>query len=573
MRFFSPNKNRKRLLKKNRKYPTINQLLAPLGLLTALVLSGCGSAPRDSASTSPQPQTPPPSIAKTEPAQRGASRGGLSTILGSTEQPAQPSSDKTPYASDSGTVWERLRSGYKLDWRQQHASIEQELKWYRSNPAYLYRASERASRYLHYVVAEVQQRNLPTELALLPIVESAYDPFAYSRSGAAGIWQFVPATGQVFGLKQNWWYDGRKDVVASTQAALNYLQYLHNKFGGDWLLAVAAYNFGEGSIQRAVEANRKLGKPVDFWSLQLRDETRTYVPKLLALARIVNAPHNYGINLYAIPNEAYFAAVETRGQIDLAKAASLARVDIDEVYRLNPGFHHWATDPQGPQRLLLPVAAVDRFTRELAALPAAERVNWNRYQVQKGDTLAGIGRRFNSDVAAIRSANQLRGDTLKPGQSLLVPEGGQKLAGGDQRQTMGSRQVLHTVQSGENILRISQRYGVTIGDVRRWNGLNTDSPVKLGQKLSIWTDSKTAAAATAPNAATAPIAQAGAMSNTHNGPQKVGYTVRSGDSLHAIASKFNLQVGDILRWNNVNPSLLQPGQQLTLYLPERTARR
>ena len=549
MRFFRSNYKKKRL--------KFNGLGQPLYIVVALALSACTSL-KDTAQRE-HPTDQPTASTQTQHSGSRARKPILDPEDNSDDEDNNPS-----YADENRTVWHAIRANYQLN-QPDNPAIDQEVKWYRSNPSFLYRATERSSRYLHYVYSAIQQRNMPAELALLPLVESAYDPFAYSRSGAAGLWQFVPATGSNFGLKRNWWYDGRKDVVASTDAALTYLQYLHDQFNGDWLLAIAAYNFGEGSIQRAVEANRRRGKPTDFWSLELRQETRTYVPRLLALAKVVKAPHNYGVNLYAVPDRAYFATVETHGQLDLAKAASLARVDVDEVYRLNPGFNHWATDPSGPQRLLLPVDAVERFSEQLATLPAEERVKWTRYEVKKGDTLVGIARRFKLDVGTLATANRLTANTLKPGQSLLLPEGGPSA----ERQTatagqtpLGSRQVFHTVQSGENPRRIAQRYGVSVQDLMRWNGMGPNDVVKLGQKMSVWTTAKV------DNATEQPPANAIIQDGSH----KVGYTVRNGDSLHAIASRFNIQVEDIVRWNQVNPrALLQPGQRLTLFVDSNVA--
>jgi membrane-bound lytic murein transglycosylase D len=467
------------------------------------------------------------------------------------------------YSDDNDTIWEKIRSSYQLDQKLDDPLIDNAVAWYRKNPTFVYRSTERSSRYMHYVVSAIQQRNMPSELALLPFIESAYDPFAYSRSGAAGLWQFVPQTATNFGLKRNWWYDARKDVVASTDAALTYLQYLHDKFDGDWLLAISAYNFGEGSIQRAMDENRRKGQPTDFWHLNLREETRTYVPRLIALARIVNAPHKYGISLYAIPDKAYFAAVDTAGPLTLAKAADLANVDVDELYRLNPGLNHSSVGAQGPQRLLLPVNAVDRFTRELAQLPAEKRGNFKQYDVAKGDTLAGIGRKFGVDPAAIRTANRLGDGLLRPGQSLTIPlDGGNDSADSAKagpapvttQTPFGSTQIFHTVEAGDNLRRLAQHYEVSIKDIQRWNGLGADDPIKLGQKLNIWTDKEDL------KAAPTKIAAAAAS-------KKVGYTVQNGDSLIAIAGKFNVDIDDILRWNQVNPrALLQPGQRLTLYV-------
>jgi membrane-bound lytic murein transglycosylase D len=537
----------------------------PLCIVSSILLSACSSTPNTQSSTSPSvpktaPQPDSTSLAGTR------SLGGLNSIFSGPDIGTAPTVEP-PYSIDSNTVWPDVREGFQLNWQLEDPAIATELKWYRNNPAFVYRATERSSRYIHYVISALQQRNMPTELALLPIVESAYDPFAYSRSGAAGMWQFLPGTGAVFGLKRTWWYDGRKDVVASTDAALDYLQHLHDMFDGDWLLAVAAYNFGEGSIQRAIAENRRLGKPTDFWNLKLRDETRTYIPRLLALAKIVNAPHNYGINLYAVPDRAYFAVVDTGSQIDLAKAAELADVDPQEIYQLNPGLSHWATDPQGPHRLLVPVASADRFRQQLAQLLPSERGISKRYDVAKGDTLASIGRKFGVEPTAIRNANRLSDGLLHPGQSLMIPRGPvvatastDNAKAAPPQTKAGASQILHTVAAGENLRRIGQQYGVTPQEIQRWNGLDDDSVIKLGQRLSIWSTTGVAPSELAKTTTTT------TTRTTTSSARKVGYTVRNGDSLTAIASRFNVQIDDILRWNTVNSrALLQPGQKLTLY--------
>ncbi len=525
----------------------------------ALLISACSTPPKTvSVST-------PPSPAITERA------APLAKVLSPAAESA--TSQDRLFAGDNDSLWQRLRDGYQLDRSLQHPLIEKQVAWYRKNPTFVYRASERSSRYLHYVVSEVQQRNMPTELALLPFIESAYDPFAYSRSGAGGMWQFIPQTATAFGLKRNWWYDGRKDVVASTDAALDYLQYLHDKFDNDWLLAIAAYNFGEGSIQRAMAANRSKGLPTDFWNLSLREETRIYVPRLLALAKVVAEPQRYGITLYSIPDRAYFAAAETKGQLDLPKASRLAKVDIDELLRLNPGLNHATVSRETPQRILLPIHAYDTFTKELAALPASERVQWQQHKVVKGDTLTSLSRKFGVSAAALASANSLEGKLLKPGQELLIPQGQtgaqsavevvQNAPAPVTTQTpFGSTQIFHTVEAGDNLRRLSQQYGVGIGDIQRWNGLGANDPIKLGQKLNIWTD---AIGSRPPRTATADAKSGSASGST----KKVGYTIQNGDSLTAIATRFNLEIEDILRWNQINPrALLQPGRRLTLFVAQ-----
>ncbi|MCH9049085.1 MAG: transglycosylase SLT domain-containing protein [Proteobacteria bacterium] len=279
-----------------------------------------------------------------------------------------------------------MGSGLTLTRNISEKTTASKLAWFTRNQAYLDRVSGRAEPYLYYIVEELEKRNMPLDLALLPIVESAYNPFAYSRSRASGIWQFMPSTGRIYGLKQNWWYDGRRDIVAATGAALNYLQKLHQEFDGDWLLALAAYNSGEGNVGKAIRRNKKAGKPTDFFSLRLPRETRGYVPSLLAVAEIVSNPGKYKITLKPIANTRYFKQVDINSQIDLATAGELSELSIEELYTLNPGFNRWATDPEGPHRLLIPVDKVTAFENKLATLSSDERIKWQQHKIKKGES-------------------------------------------------------------------------------------------------------------------------------------------------------------------------------------------
>jgi len=260
-------------------------------------------------------------------------------------------------------LWQITVANYDLD-AVDNARIDQHYNWFKSHKEYMHRVTTRASRYYHFMLHQALDKSLPTEIALLPIIESGFDPFAYSSGRASGAWQFIPATGLGFGLKQNWWYDGRRDIVASTQAAHLYLTQLHKMFDGDWLLAIASYNGGQGTVLKAIKRNKKAGKPTDFWSLDLPKETMNYVPKLLALSRII-AEQAGTDALYSILDKAYFESVSVGSQIDLAQAAEMANITTDEIYRLNPAFNQWATDPQGPHDLLIPVAHVETFKASL----------------------------------------------------------------------------------------------------------------------------------------------------------------------------------------------------------------
>lgn len=267
----------------------------------------------------------------------------------------------------SSDLWERIRNGMGLP-KPDRTEITSEIEWFSLKQAYFDVVADRARPYLHHIVEEVERRDMPLEIALLPIIESAYQPTAYSPKGAAGIWQFIPGTGKRFGLKENAWYDGRRDVMASTEAALDYLNILHERFDGDWLLAIAAYNCGEGAVENAIERNRRLGRSTDFWSLDLPGETQVYVPKLLAISSIVADPSEYQLTLNPIPNRPYLKEVHTGGQISLDKAAALANMTVAELRSLNPGLKGSTTDPAGPHKLVLPIHKAEKFQQRLASL-------------------------------------------------------------------------------------------------------------------------------------------------------------------------------------------------------------
>jgi len=459
-------------------------------------------------------------------------------------------------------LWARIRLGYQLD-KPMNKRVEQQLKWYAKHPEYMNRVAKRGERYLFHIVDEIEARGLPMELALLPIVESAFDPFAYSHGRASGIWQFIPGTGKMFGLKQNWWYDGRRDITASTDAALRYLDRLHKRFDDDWMLALASYNSGSGNVSKSMRKNRKKGKPTDFWNLALPRETEAYVPKLIALAILINNPEDYGLTLHSIPNKPYFAKVETHAQIDLAQAAELAELDMDAFYHLNPAFNRWATDPDGPHSLLVPIANEAIFTQKLSEIPKEERVTWERYTIRNGDSLSTIASQYDISVQSLKTINNIRGSTIRAGKTLMVPVATagtdfysqsleQRLA---HRQNMSGRsetgtRVNHKVTSGESLWTIAKHYNVSTRKIARWNNMAPKDPIHPGQKLAIWTSTK-------------PLQ----TPSSNAVIRKVSYKVRQGDSLHRIADKFQLKVKDIMRWNQLNAAkYLQPGQSITLFV-------
>ena len=455
-------------------------------------------------------------------------------------------------------VWERVAVQLTFDIPEQ-PRITSQRNWYLKHPSYMKRVMRRGSPFLFYIVEQIEASEMPLEFALLPIVESAFDPFAYSHGRASGMWQFIPGTGERFGMKQTWWYDGRRDVIASTQGAMDYLNYLYKYFDGNWLHALAAYNSGEGRVRRAIRNNKKAGKPTDFWSLELPRETRAYVPKLLALADILRNKEAYGYEWPKVDNAPVVDVVETGSQIDLALAAELADMETDALHALNPGYNRWATDPDGPHRLLLPLGKVESFNQALAKIDRSDRLNWVRHKVRSGDSLLKLAKQYHTTADVIKNVNELKGNTIIAGKHLMVPVAAKQLdsysltnearLAATQNKPRARHKLSHKVESGDTLWDISRKYNVSLSSLAKWNGMAPRDPLKLGKQLVVWTD--TISASGNPNAIM----------------RKVVYKVRKGDSLSRIATRFGVKTNDIVKWNNLNARrYLQPGQALTLHI-------
>lgn len=320
-------------------------------------------------------------------------------------------------------IWARMRRDFMLHTETTDA-VRAAIDEYVRHPRLLEQMLQRGEPYLFHILDRLARDGMPAELALLPVVESAFDPFATSPAGAAGIWQFMPETAEHVGLEMDWWYDGRRDILASTEAALDYLGDLRARFDGDWLLALAAYNAGSARVQRAIKHNRGAGEPVDYWHLPLPAETRAYVPRLIALKTIIARPRDYGVTLPGLPDARHFSVVEIDGQIDLRVAARLAGTTLDGLRRLNPGYDRQITAPDGTHTLLVPSSAVRLFRERIARLPAERRVESIRYRIRPGDNLSTIALVYNTTVKALRRANRLRDNRIQAGDLLIVPAPG-----------------------------------------------------------------------------------------------------------------------------------------------------
>ena len=447
-----------------------------------------------------------------------------------------------------------MASDFSLpDETPENPEVRAQINWYMKNQFYLKQIAEQARPYLYYILQQVRRRGLPGELALLPMIESNYDPFAYSKVGASGLWQMMPGTASGFGIKVDWWYDGRRDIIASTNAALDYFNYLGNFFDNQWLLAIASYDTGEGTVNQAVQRNAKLGKATDFWALHLPKETQSYVPKLLALATIISHPSEYPVDLPDIPDQPYLATVNVGSQIDLARVAKMSDMSLQALAQLNPGFNRWATDPNLPSRILLPVDKAAQFERNLKKLPIDKRVTWVRYKVKSGDNLSTIVDKYKTTLALLKTVNHLKSNKLHIGQTMLIPTATSELTKIVLQSEQHYFSSLHTklpevhitnyaVKKGDSLDSIARKYNVQAREIRFWNGLARNEKLSPGKKLIIWPPK-----------------------HKNARPKYATYKVKAGDSLIGIAHKYHTTVVAILKTNKIKNNFIRVGQKLIIF--------
>ncbi|OYY50857.1 MAG: lytic transglycosylase [Methylophilales bacterium 28-44-11] len=403
--------------------------------------------------------------------------------------------DDTSYVGQED-LWARIRNGFSMPDIDSEYTAKHE-NWYASRPDYVKRMLERSQKYLFHIVEEVEKRGMPTEIALLPMIESAYNPQAYSRSHASGIWQFVPATGKDYGLKQNYWTDKRRDVTAATNAALNYLQKLHGMFGS-WDLALAAYNAGEGTIARAIERNRKQGLPTDYQHLQLPAETKNYVPKLQAIKNIVFKPDDFGLSLVDIPNRPYFTRVLAPKQIDAKLAAELAEVSFEEFSALNPSYNRPVIVSNSEvHQILLPIWAAEKFKENLANYDKP-LTSWKTYSAKRGERIDYIAKKFNIEVSQLREVNNLSSrKNIASSRPLLVPA---------------------NIDDNSPLVQTSIDYDASLAE--------THANVE----------------------------------NEPNKTKTIRYKVKRGDTISSLANKFDVEKSHLLNFNGIRAGNLKAGQ-------------
>lgn len=456
-------------------------LIAPCGLLAALALSGCVTQDIRPAELNAQ-QAPQPPESQPEPSLQTQKQPASPIVADEPGEALTPVVTPVAVIADQD-IWPRLRKGFRMH-PGSHPRIDREIRRLQRSPSAFQGLMERSRPYLRYILDAVEQAGLPTELALLPAVESGFQAHVYSQDGAAGLWQFMPATGGMLGLKRDWWFDGRRTVRASTAAAIVYLERLEAHFSGNWEYALAAYNAGARTVSQAIQRARRRGEPTDFWSLDLPGETDRYVPRLFALTAIIADPDKYGMVLPEILDRPFFVAVDTGGQIDLTIAAQLAEIPVEQLLQLNAGHKRWASRPSEPHELLVPVSKAEGFQKALAQLPADERLRWQRHTVIRGDSLNRIARHYEVSVAAIRHANHLRDSRIRAGKVLLIPLSETVGFANTASNPLARQRLRYLVRKGDSLYTIARRFQVSIADLKRWNRLGRY--IHPGERLTLF---------------------------------------------------------------------------------------
>ena len=484
------------------------------------------------------------------------------------EPPGEIEEIVTPGADDDEiyTVWTRVRDGFKIP-NMENSVVDENLAKYSKRPDYLQRMANRSQKYLYHIIEEVTARGMPTEIALLPFVESAFVTNAKSRVKAAGLWQFMPATGKHYELDQTMWKDERYDVLQSTAAALTYLQRLHDEFD-DWPLAFAAYNWGEGNVRRAIKRNQSLGLPTDYMSLKMPAETRNYYPKLQAIKNIVQNPNDYGIKLPTIYNEPFFVQIFKDQDIDVKRAAKLAGMSHEEFSTLNPSFNRPVIVASHNHSMLMPTDKLDQFIENLVAYRTSGKPlsSWTTYRVQPEDTVAAIARKAHMTEAALREANQIpAGRRIKPGSLVLVSKSsGLGNAEDNSSDTIDAsfalaqdyRRVTYRVRRGDNMRSVARRLGVSPATIMKSNGLRSQR-LRVGQTLRVNVPIVTRQTTTSRPTTTRSTPDTPVASTKF-------YVVRKGDTLYSIANRYSITASALRNANNISGNNISVGQRLTI---------
>ena len=448
-------------------------------------------------------------------------------------------------------VWDKMVSGFCLDTIYSQR-VNKEIEWFVNNKAFLYRSITRAKPFLYHILKELERNNLPFELALLPIVESGYQPYAYSPSKAAGIWQFIPPTAKEYGLSRNWWYDGRRDIMRSTKAAAHFLRDMHRHFDKDWLLAIASYNTGAGKVGRSIKKSKVLNGKPSFWDLNLPRETEVYVPKLLALRDIMSNPSSYGIKLPNIKNKPYVNLVNIEYPIDFYTFSILSNVSEKELYALNPGFSTWYFLPSFQDRIFLPSSKIKEFKKrykEVTKFIFSKKA----HLIVKGDSLSRISRKYNVSIKAIKKVNNLKSDVIILGKKLKLPKN-TALSDVDSIKIDGKKYIIsqksfkynHIVKRYDNWYKIARMYNVSLSKLLKWNKATKKTSLKVSNKVII-------------------MMQTPILSLTNE--VKLRYVVNNGDTTAIVSTGFGISKKKLMETNQIkNSKYLTAGKSLKITL-------
>lgn len=480
-------------------------------------------------------------------------------------------------------VWPEIREKFQL--AQQHMGrYDAAIQFYQKRKHHLEISFQRSEPYLYYIKTQIAQREMPMEFALLPLIESGFIPRARSHKKAVGLWQFIPSTGKMYGLEQTWWFDARSDLIKSTHAALDFLQDLHQQNNGDWLLALASYNAGYGSVLRAKKRyfknhpNTPKDTPLSYWQLQkyLPKETAKYVPKLLATAHLVEFAKEYQIELHPVDNQPYFDVVSLDKQVSLARVATQLDISLSTLKILNPGYHRAATPPETQQQLhhlLLPVEKTSQFQQHFQKDPESFTVEWQRHKVKHGEYLGKIAQHYGTRVSEIKSLNGMRNSRIRANQILLIPLASATTTAQTARrgsQTLSTKKESHlleetsftnySVQKGDSLWKVAQRYQISVAELKKWNQLKNDS-LSLGQTLKI--QSKTSKSAKTSDS-TQSVANAAQVKRQH--------VVLQGEVLSVIAQQYGVSVQQLKTWNQLQSSMIRAGDRLTVWQGPTTSK-
>lgn len=507
------------------------------------------------------------------------------------EEHKQILADDLSRLSQADNIWDVLRDEFSLPHYEDNPIVQEKIEFFMNNQDFLLRSVNRAAPYLYYIMQQVKKRHLPAELVLLPIVESGYNPFAISNVGAAGIWQLMPMTATGLGVQQNWWYDGRRDVIASTRAALNYLAYLQSFFDGNWLLAIAAYNTGEGNVLAAIRRNIQDGRDTDFWSLPVATQTKNYVPSILALAIIISNPDKYPIYFPPVRNAPYLAEFDVQKKLNLRQAATLAGISYGKMIALNPGFNRPAS--KSGYKLILPIENVEQFSENLMHSPYRDDTppTWKHYRMKPGDTLLTVAKKFKTTTDAIRKLNHLAKSAPRRGTNLLIPNinAAPAVASNDDneietpaapaqiirskkkpRDTMAMRLSDRLLAANSKSSSYSLQPGDTVYMVRNGDTLETIAQRFHVASNALRSVNKSATGALIPGKTILIPTHPGETSmvtNNQTQTREVTYIVRRGDTIATIAKRFNTSPASIRLANMIDDSSLLEGVSLTIPTP------